>query len=278
MYLDALSEMTAFRSAAAPLLGPADPSPFEVVNPDGRANYILVCEHAGQFTPARLGDLGLPRGEIDRHIGWDIGAEAVARGLSARLDAPLVLQRYSRLVIDCNRPFDAPDCMPAESDGTAVPANRRLSAEAREERWQAIHQPFHDRVASLIDRRLATGAKLRLAAAHSYTPRKRISDGPRPWLLSLLHGADARLAKALAQALGPETARRLNLAFNTPYIVDPKSDYTLPVHGERRGLPSVLLEIRQDQIGEPEGQARWAALLADAFSRITDEMIERGAA
>lgn len=275
MSLDVLSEMREFGSVPTPLLGESEPSPVEVVNPGGRANYILVCEHAGQTVPRRLGGLGLPPGEIDRHIGWDIGAEAVARSLSRKLDAPLVLQRYSRLVIDCNRPFEAPDCIPPVSDGTAVPANASLAPEARQERWRAIHQPFHDRIAQIIDRRLENGGAVRLVAVHSFTPRKRISDGDRPWLLGLLHGPDVRLAEALAMALGAETAKAINLTFNAPYIVDHQSDYTLPVHGECRALPNVLLEIRQDQIGDADGQERWADLLARAFLQITDELIKR---
>jgi predicted N-formylglutamate amidohydrolase len=202
----------------------------------------------------------------------------VARGLSRALDAPLVLQRYSRLVIDCNRPFDAPDCIPATSDGTFVPANAALTDEARQERWRVIHKPFHDAIASFIDRRVEAGGAARLVAVHSFTPRKRIFDGDRPWLLGLLHGPDARLAGALARALGAETAKAINLTFNAPYIVDHESDYTLPVHGERRGLPNILLEIRQDQIADAEGQGRWIDLLASAFLRITDDMLQRGRA
>lgn len=273
--MDALAEMTETGSVRPPLLEEGDPSPVEVINPGGCSDYVLVCEHAGQAIPRRLGDLGLPPGEIDRHIGWDIGAEAVARGLSQKLDAPLVLQRYSRLVIDCNRPFDAPDCMPPVSDGTAVPANASLAPEPRRERWRMIHLPFHDRIAKTIDQRLEDGGAVRLVAVHSYTPCKRISDGERPWLLSLLHGPDVRLAKALAAGLGAETARAINLTFNAPYVVSHQSDYTLPVHGERRGLPNVLLEIRQDQIADADGQRRWTDLLAEAFLRITDETMGR---
>jgi predicted N-formylglutamate amidohydrolase len=277
MFLDVLLDMSGFKPAPTPLLGDSEPSPVEVVNALGRADYVLVCEHAGRAVPAKLDRLGLSPGELDRHIGWDIGAEAVARGLSRSLDAPLVLQRYSRLVIDCNRPFHAPDSIPAVSDGTVVPANSGINDEARQERWRVIHQPFHERIASLIDDRLGAGRAVRLVAVHSFTPRMRTSGGDRPWLLGLLHGPDARLARALADALGPETAKAINLTFNAPYIVDHISDYTLPVHGERLALPNILLEIRQDQIADAQGQQRWIKLLSDAFLRITDEMLQRGA-
>src|SRR6478735_5330001 len=102
------------------LLSLRDPRPVEIVNAVGRSPFVLTCEHAGRAVPERLGDLGVDEADMARHIAWDVGAEGLSRRLSALLDAPLVLQRYSRLVVDCNRPFDAPDCFPEQSDGTPV--------------------------------------------------------------------------------------------------------------------------------------------------------------
>jgi predicted N-formylglutamate amidohydrolase len=128
------------RSAPAALLSPADPPPVEVVV--GSSGWLLTVEHAGRAVPERLGSLGLAPGEIDRHIGWDLGALPLARLLRDRLGATLVAQPYSRLVVDCNRPWEAPDLVPEASDGTPVPANVGLTEKARRERWEAIHAPF----------------------------------------------------------------------------------------------------------------------------------------
>ena len=130
----AMSEMPSTRL----FLGPADPAPVEWVNGESASPLFLVCEHAGQAIPAALGGLGLPPGAVDRHIGWDIGAEALARALAARLDAPLVLQRYSRLVIDCNRPPEHPSAMPAQSDGQVIPGNAALDDAQRQARIESI--------------------------------------------------------------------------------------------------------------------------------------------
>src|SRR5262249_38829206 len=141
-----------------------------VVNADSDSPFILVCEHAGRQIPRSLGALGLPQSELRRHIAWDIGAEAVARGLSDSLHAPLVLQRYSRLVYDCNRPPDAADAIPQLSELTPVPGNQKLTPEARLSRIQAIYRPFHAAIAALLDGRAARGISSILVTIHSFTP------------------------------------------------------------------------------------------------------------
>lgn len=258
------------------LLAAADPEPVEVLRADGASAFVLSCEHGGRAIPSRLGDLGLAAGEIDRHIGWDIGAEAVARGLSAALDAALVLQRYSRLVIDCNRPRAAADCIPPVSDGTEVPANRALDSGARRRRWDEIYRPFHAALAALLNRRVETGKRAALVAVHSFTPRLAVQGGARPWHLGLLWRRNGGLAEALMAALG-RAAPELVIAHNQPYRIDDASDFTIPVHGEARAIPHVLLEIRQDQIVTPDGQARWTRLLADALRACEPQLFLKGA-
>lgn len=256
------------------LLAAGDPEPVEVLRPDGTAPFVLACEHAGRAIPSRLGDLGLAPGEIDRHIGWDIGAGAVARGISAALDAPLVLQRYSRLVIDCNRPGAAPDCIPERSDGTPVPGNRGLDPAGRQRRWDEIHRPFHAALAGLLDRR--AGRPAGLVAVHSFTPRLAAAGGARPWHLGLLWRRGGGLGEALMAALG-RAEPGLVLARNEPYRIEDISDFTIPVHGEARAIPHVLLEIRQDLIDTPKGQARWARLLCAALAACDPGFFTEGA-
>lgn len=247
-----------------------DPAPVTLVNGDGLSNVVLCCEHAGRAIPAGLGDLGLPMTERDRHIGWDIGAEGVARVLSGILDAPLVLQRYSRLVVDCNRPFAAPDAIPEVSDGTPVPGNANLDEVERRARFDAIHAPFHEALGGLLDRRMAQGRQSVLVAIHSFVPQLT-GGAPRPWHLGALSNRDGRLALAFLDAFrvgNPD----LVAAHNQPYEVDDLGDYTIPVHGERRGLPHVLIEIRHDGIAEASGQARWAGLIARALTEAMTRM------
>ncbi len=245
-----------------PLLGPGDPTPLRLLNPEGRSPFLLVCEHAGNAIPAALGDLGLDETERSRHIAWDIGAAAVAEGLSHQLDATLFIQPYSRLVIDCNRPWTVPSLVPAISDGTPIPANAGLDAEQRQIRWREIHQPFHAAIHAELERR----PQRALLTIHSFTPSLRSNPIPRAVQLGLLYGQDSRLADALLDALN-DGDQSVRVERNQPYAVDEESDYAIPVHGLARGIPNLLLEIRQDQIDTAEGQTQWIRLLSAALQK-----------
>ena len=252
------------------LLTDNDISPVDCINESGRFPLLLTCEHAGQNIPARLGNLGLYRGEINRHIAYDLGAEAVARQLSLQLDAPLVVQRYSRLVVDCNRPLNAGDCIPITSDGTTIPGNQDLEAFSRQQRYNEIHQPFHAEVARQLDRRGAAEHKPVLISVHSFTPQLKINGEYRPWQLGLLYNRDDRIAKALQSVLTLHEPQ-LNVALNQPYQITDEGDYTIPVHGEQRGIRHVLLEIKNSEIEDRNGQSRWVKLLAKAVSAVINE-------
>lgn len=242
------------------LLGVCDPAPVQLHRTKGAFPALLVCEHAGREIPAALGDLGLPEGERARHIAWDIGAASVALALSEALDAPLILQRYSRLVIDCNRPAHAPSLVPKVSDGTEVPGNTNISADQLAARVAAIHAPFHDAVAAHLD-----GRPVPVLAVHSFTPRLRAGGGPRPWHAGFLsRTAELSLGPMLITALR-SMHPALELALNQPYQIDDDTDVTIPRHAEKRGLAHALVEIRQDLVDTPEGEARWANLLAGAL-------------
>jgi predicted N-formylglutamate amidohydrolase len=245
-------------------LGPDDPPPVEIVNRNGASPFVLCCEHAGRQVPAVLGDLGVGPADMDRHIAYDVGAEEVARQLAAILGAPLFLQRYSRLVIDCNRPFGAPDLTPPVSDGTPVPVNTGLTDADKRMRYDAIHAPFHDTLSAYLDERAAARKAAVLIAVHSFTPR--LMGGPdRPWHLGALSNRDPGFALALLDVFGAQNPG-IPKAHNEPYFVDDLHDYTIPVHAEARGLPHVLLEIRNDLIRDDAGQTRWASLVAAALT------------
>lgn len=262
-----------FQSGA--LLGPDDPAPCVAVNPEGRSRFVLICEHAGRRVPASLGDLGLPPSAFGRHIAWDIGAEGVARGLSERLDAALYLQPYSRLVVDCNRRLEAPDLIPEVADGTPVPGNTGLHPDQRAARFAQVHQGYHATLAAGLDAR-GPDRRTALVMVHSFTPRLEVEGRDRPMHLGVLFLRDTRLGRALiplVRAARPD----LMVAENAPYRCSDLTDYAVPVHGEGRGLPHVLLEIRNDLIATPEGQADWAGLLADTLPAALASLDEENA-
>lgn len=247
-----------------PLLDLDEPPPYGAINPDGSSDVLLLCEHALPRIPRRLAHLGLTRAERLRHIGWDIGALSLARDLSERLDAALFHTSYSRLVVDCNRPIDNPSLMPEISESTVIAGNRGLDLAARAERLETLFHPFQSAVSRRLDLRRAEGKRTFIVGVHSYTPIYK--DVPRPWHAGILYAKAAPFARRMMQALAREN--ELMIGDNEPYRID-HDDYTVPMHGDARGLPAVLIEVRHDLISTPRGVADWAARLEQCLRLAT---------
>src|ERR1700712_1351772 len=251
------------------LLGATDVPPVFEENAAGRSPFLLTCDHYGRLIPRALGDLGLPASELTRHIAWDIGIAEVAEQLAKHLDAHLIAQRYSRLVIDCNRPPCVASSIPVLSEATTVPGNEGLTRAAAEARRQVIFEPYHRRIADVIDRRLREGMPTVLVSLHSFTPV--YAGVARPWHIGTLYNRDARLPPLLLKFLRAEGD--LVVGDNEPYAVSDESDYTIPVHGEVRGLMNSGIEIRQDLIADQAGQRQWADRLARVFAEVEATLI-----
>jgi len=234
-------------------------APALLVNGDGRTPYVLVCEHASNRLPRTLGTLGLAESDLQRHIAWDIGAEQVARLLSRLIDAPLMLQRYSRLAYDCNRPPDSADAMPEISETTPIPGNRQLSPADRLARISEIYRPFHAAIADLLDGRAAAGARSMVVTIHSFTPVYKGT--PRAVELGILHDRDPSLAAKLITSF-PTVAARLN----QPYGPEDGVLHTLNLHAAPRGLPHAMIEMRNDLISHERGRDEWAERLSASLA------------
>lgn len=238
------------------------PPPFSVVNAAGAGHCVLICEHASRYIPSDYANLGLAAAELDRHIAWDIGAAELAAQLAARLDAPLFLAGWSRLLIDGNRPLGVPSSIPVRSEATDIPGNVGLSDAERDARAATWFAPFHAAITAALDARQAAGVPTRVIGIHSFTPR--FLGVARPWPVAVLYARAADYARRLIDALaasgdGP-------IGDNEPYRVNDAEDYTVPVHGHRRGLDAVLIEVRQDLLATPAGIAAWAARLAPVLA------------
>ncbi|MFZ5653436.1 MAG: N-formylglutamate amidohydrolase [Pseudomonadota bacterium] len=242
----------------APLLATDEPPPWHIERAGGSSPWFLICDHAGTRIPRRLGTLGLEPAALASHIAWDIGAAAVACGLGAALDATVILQPYSRLVMDCNRPPRTKDSIVSLSERTTIPGNQAVSPAEAAAREREIFAPYHARIAALLDERLRRQQPTLLISLHSFTP---VYLGvARPWHVGVLYNRDARLARVLARALIDEGD--LVVGDNQPYALGDDTDYSIPHHGEARGLAHVELEIRQDLIADAAGQSTWAQRLA----------------
>jgi len=247
---------------AARLDGLAPTDAAKVTNRRGASPFVIVCDHASNFVPEEYGTLGLDRAELTRHIAWDPGALPVARRMADMLDATLVESCISRLIIDCNRPLDAADLIWEVSETTEVPGNRGLGADERARRVALAHRPYHDLIDAVVAERSKAGRATALIAVHSFTPVYK--SVPRPWQIGIIHDDDARLAAPIIAALKKTDAI---VGVNEPYSPADRVYYTLERHARSRGLPCVMIEIRNDEIAEEKGQALWGdrlgGILAD---------------
>jgi predicted N-formylglutamate amidohydrolase len=240
------------------LLAAGEPSPVRLLNPSGRSDLLLTADHAGRRIPRALDDLGLPARQRARHIAWDIGIAGITQRLAKYLDATAILQRYSRLVVDCNRPPQVSSAFPEISETTPIPGNAALPWAAKESRSRAIFEPYHAAIAGIIARRRVAGRRTVYVAMHSFTP---VFKGVgRPMHCAVLYNRDPRLSLALAALLRAEGD--LEVAENEPYRVTDETDYGVPIHAEKAGLDYLEIEIRQDLIATPGGQVAWAERLA----------------
>jgi len=241
-----------------PLLTADEPVAFTLERPQGRSEFLLVCDHASRLVPHSLGSLGLDETQLASHIAWDIGAAGVAKRLSTALDATLLLQSYSRLVIDCNRPPGSASSIPTQSEYVRIAANEGLTTADKAARAAEIFAPYHGAISTVLDQRQAAGTRTLLVCVHSFTPV--YLGQTRPWKVGLMYRRDLRLGRALLELLRQDAS--LHAGENQPYAISDDTDYTIPVHGEARRLPHVGIEIRQDLITDTHGQQEWATRLA----------------
>ena len=216
---------------------------------------LITVEHAGNEIPNDLRALGLSYEDRLRHISYDIGIKGVGNHLASQVNYRCIFSRYSRLVVDLNRPHDSPECIRKESDGTQIPGNIGLTPKERAKRLSNYHTPFHELVCDTIDQ---IKPKV-LLSLHSFTPKLNEENRVRPWHCGVLYESSVSLGKRCIEFLQKEDA--LIVGDNQPYKIEKGGDYTIPNHGDNRDIPAILIEIRQDLLQERTGQEKWAGII-----------------
>lgn len=236
---------------------------FEILNPHAKTPILLICDHASNRVPETVngGDLGLPHEDMNRHIAYDVGARGVVEHLAELLDAHAILSRFSRLVVDPNRGEDDPTILMKLYDGSIIPGNRYADAAEKERRLDLYYRPYHKALEHQIDLMIADGRTPAIVSIHSFT--KQLKNRPvRPWHLGVLWDDDARLAKPFMDYYTDDPD--IYVGDNEPYSGELQGD-TMYYHATSRALPHILIEVRNDLIETPEGQHKWANLIAPAL-------------
>ncbi len=255
-----------FRKRAI-ILADDEPDPFEIFNPHGKAKALITCDHASNRIPESLGTLGLSEQQLGLHIAYDIGCYQVARQLSERLDAPLIMGNYSRLVIDLNRHLADPTSIAEVSDDHEISGNQGLTRQAAQQRIEEIFIPYHAALETLLDHQRSEEQAPVIIAIHSFTP---VFQGfERPWHYGILWDRNNHLAAPLIEKLSRNKDRCVGE--NKPYHAREPIGYTMDVHAEGKGYAHSLIEIRQDLIEQIDGQDQIAEELGTALAEILTE-------
>jgi predicted N-formylglutamate amidohydrolase len=254
------SSLPAAYNAAEPDFPTGQGIAFDYIEGDWAGGLLLICDHARNTIPDHYDNLGLPASELERHIAYDIGMEALTRRLADMLGVPAVLSTFSRLLVDPNRAEDDPTVLMRLSDGAVIPGNRNADAAEKERRLSLYHRPYHEAIAASIDHMTRVGRSPVLISLHSFTPVWR--GFVRPWHAGVLWDRDARIVHPLIAAL--KAGGDLVVGNNEPYTGELTGD-TMNRHGTCGGRSHAILEVRQDLLSDSAGIERWAERLAPIF-------------
>lgn len=240
------------------ILGPDDPAPYEEFPATSDTPVILCCDHAGNAVPKAIQHLSPSRYDMARHIAIDVGARQLAINIAENLGACLIAHYYSRLVIDPNRTRKSRQLATTVSDCTVIPFNQNLSDLDLDERWNSIHQPYHQKIDSVLDKR--TGKPTVFIAIHSFSPKLRGAPA-RPWVVDMIVRTDPTLAESIKHGIESEIPH-IAVGINQIFKITKKVNHSLAVHAETRGLPNVSIEVRNDWVSNPYQVEYWGILLA----------------
>ena len=250
------------------MLTTEDPHPVERILSIEPSQVLVVCDHAGRHIPSIRQHQPLSEDDMKRHIAWDVNARDVAVKVAEKLRAPLVAQRYSRLVIDMNRPVESPESIPVVSDGTEIPFNKNLSDEERKSRIESIFWPYHNEIAKHLDD--MHSSRMFVVAIHSFTPKLR--NGPfRKWHVDLISRTRLEFVTTFRACL-QRNLPELNIGLGDVFPMDANRDFTIPFHGEKRNIYNMSIEIRNDLLQKQEDIVRWGNLIGNCLQSTLEKL------
>jgi predicted N-formylglutamate amidohydrolase len=245
------------------VLDRSEPPPFEVINHDGSAPLLIACDHAANRIPVSLCGLGLAREHLEKHIAYDIGAKQVSTRLAEMFDAPLLSAAYSRLVIDLNRHLDDASLVVDNSDNVVIPGNQGLSDVDMTRRIDQFFHPYHNQYAEMAGRLAQSHPRSLILSVHSFTPT--YEGRSRPWHYGVLwEESHCDVARAVMSNFAK--IDDLVVGDNKPYHASDPQGYAQVIHAAQKGLKMILIEIRQDLVTDPQGQAQTAETIFKVVS------------
>ena len=224
-------------------------------------NFLIICDHASNYIPKEYKNLGLHKRIRSSHIAYDIGAAGTAIELATKLGCPIVLSEFSRLLIDPNRGLDDRTLIMKISERNKIPGNiyddLKKEKEERKYRISKFYRPYHRKIEECINRARGKGLFPGIVSIHSFSPSwKGIK---RSFDVGFLWDKDDRMARIFFRYF--KENEKLKIGDNKPYSGRLRND-TLYKHATSRGLPHLLIEIKQDLISDQNKVLNMANLLS----------------
>jgi len=229
----------------------------EEIDGDFGGRLVFTCEHASAVLPEPW---TWPREDewlVDTHWASDIGAAAFTRRVAERMNAPAVLSRFSRLLIDPNRPLDSDTLFRENAEGRMVHLNEALLDAERERRVERFYRPYHAAVRGMVQRSLGDT----VFSIHTFTDN--YEGEARALEIGVLFDHDDEPAHQLVRHL--EDAG-FHVAPNEPWSGKAGLAYSPVRHAQEFGRCALEIEARQDLIVDESFAARLAEALASFFS------------
>ncbi len=229
----------------------------------GNSPVVLTCEHATNRLPSDWDWHDDDHRLVHDHWAYDLGIGDLTRRVAHALGSSAVLSRFSRLLIDPNRPLDSATLFRDTADGEPVRLNVDLDDRDRRLRIDDYYTPFHE----TIDRVVHANPGPLMVSLHSFTPNYE-GGSTRPMEIGVLFDHDEALARSVAPVF---EQRGFKTALNEPYTGKNGLMYSVQSHASRAGRAALELEIRQDLATDPRQQDR----LVEAIVAMTEDALSK---
>ncbi len=236
---------------------------YEFISGSVDAPVFLTCEHASErfLHPWSLD--GHDARLAGTHWAFDPGAREIVHELAALLDAPAVLARFARLIIDPNRDLASPTLFRSDADGFPIHLNLGISDDDRRERIERFYLPYH----RAIDAALARCSAPLVFPIHTFTDEY---EGTRRHMeVGVLFDEEESLAERLRDAL---LDAGFVVAMNEPWSGKDGLIYSAERHARNHGRRALEIEARQDRAMRPEFRARLVPVLASFLREAADQL------
>ena len=172
-------------------------------------------------------------------------------------------------------PRARPTSSPSVSEDTVVPGNRGLSDAEIDARAAEVFHPYHDCIHARLEARIAADRLTVVVSVHTCTP---VYQGVRrPWHIGVMYEHDDRLARQMLAVLREEGEEAdVEVGDNEPYFMTSDKDYSMPRHGQGRGILHAGFEIRQDLVESEPGQGEWARRMERVLRESLGRLKESG--